>query len=35
MTDKTFKKYLRLLCTVLLTFLAVTAMVELAARMFN
>jgi hypothetical protein len=34
MTDKSFKKFLRLLCTILLTFLAGVAMVELAARIF-
>jgi hypothetical protein len=34
MTDKAFKKFLRLLCTVLLTFLASVAMVELAGRIF-
>lgn len=34
MTDKSFKKFLRLLCAVLLTFLANVAIVELAARVF-
>jgi hypothetical protein len=34
MTDKSFKKYLRLLCSVLLTVLAVQAIVDLAARTF-
>jgi len=34
MTDKTFKKYLRVVCAALFTFLAIVAIVEVAIRLF-